>query len=229
MGRCPRGRRRSPPDRWPVAKQSPGLLARRVPDRLQRDLRGQRRRLCRGCRWRRAPPAHASPGRRRAHRLDPRRQEDPLPVLAGDLARSRQALHRDARRRSSGGAAPALGRRGELLARRLATRVHPVLPVAARVEEVPGRPDHADLDRGPVGLAHHQGASHRLQRPLSDVGGRHRLLRLGSQRAVHALCVRHERVCGSRAGAQPRRVRHSLRRGRSGRARVRAARRVAPL
>ena len=156
---------------------------------LHRQLRRQSRRLRRVGRGRSAAPSDLPSGRRRGARLDSRRQAFSS-APAFQLRRPRQLYTVPV-----DGAFPvgsrSPGSRMVLLAGWHSHRLL-ALPMGTGLEALSRRPDHAHLDRQPCGLQHRQGPARQLQRPQPDVGRRHGLLPLRSQRPGYALRLRHE-------------------------------------
>ena len=194
LGRASRGRRGAAARHRAAAQQPPDLLARRLADRVHRRPTS-------------ATPTSTSCPRRggEPHRLTYHPGGDAPVGWTPDgkriLFRSMRATPRDLPKLftvsldgwPAGAAAAAVGRRGQLLARRQAARVRPVPPVAARLEEIPRRPDDARSGSrtSPTRTSRRSRAQNSNDR-YPDVGRRHGLLRLRPQRAVHAVLVRHE-------------------------------------
>ena len=192
------------------------VLARWRADRVQRAVRGEHRRV-RGARaGGRAGAAHLAPRRRPRAGVHGRRQERAVHVGSRGLHDPvHAALHRSRGRRGRGGAADSQRGARDLLAGRPAHRLQPARPGVPAVEALPRRPHVAHL-------AVRDTQSRRRARPAaarprerrgSDVGGRHGVLPIRSERRVQPVQLRHE-VEGDPAADQARRLSRPQRVGR---------------
>ena len=178
--------------------------------------RGEHRRV-RGARaGGRAGAAHVAPRRRPRAGVHGRRQERAVHVGARGLHDPvHAALHRSRGRRGRGSAADSQRGARDLLAGRPAHRLQPAWPGVPAVEALPRRPYVAHL-------AVRDTQSRRRARPAaarprerrgSDVGGRHGVLSIGSERRVQPVQLRHE-VEGDPAADPARRLSRPQRVGR---------------
>ena len=185
---------RAPPDERPGRQQS-GVLARRHAGRLHRAVRGERRRLRRAGRGRRADPADLPPGARRRSGFHTGRNRRGLHLAARGVQRP---LHADVHRAGEGGL-PDAGRTTVrlsrcLLAGRQAHRLQPALRRLHPVEALPRRHAFGDLalHGGDQGGRGRPAAAGPAERRLPDVDWRHGLLPLGPGRRVQPVLVRRE-------------------------------------
>ena len=135
--------------------------------------------------------------------LDSRWQEGRVQLLGQQLHPLRgSALYGPGRRRPAHAGAASRRRGSDLLARWNARRLRSASQVAASLEALPRRPDHAYLDRRSQRLQHRENSPRQFQRRPPHVGGRHDLFSFRPQRPGQPLRLRHEDQASFRSTAQ---------------------------